>query len=202
MKLLHVDSSILGGASVSRTLSAEVVQKLARTIPGLEIHYRDLATEPVPHLSGPYLAAAAVDPAARSLELQQDLALGADLLEEFLQADIVVIGAPMYNFSISSQLKTWLDRLAVAGKTFRYTEKGAEGLAGGKRVIVALSRGGVYTGTPLAAIDHQEPYLKTFFGFLGITDLQFVRAEGIALGTDQRDRSVEAAKQEVTLLAA
>ncbi|HEX2526748.1 MAG TPA: NAD(P)H-dependent oxidoreductase [Geminicoccus sp.] len=202
MKLLHVDSSILGESSVSRALSAELVHKLARTIPGLEIRYRDLAAEPVPHLSGAYLAGASIEAADRAPELQQDLALGSELLEEFLAADIVVIGAPMYNFSISSQLKAWLDRLAVVGKTFRYTGNGPEGLAGGKRMVVASSRGGFYAGTSLDAIEHQESYLKAFFGFLGIDDIQFVRAEGIALGAEQRTRSVEAARQEITLLAA
>jgi FMN-dependent NADH-azoreductase len=203
MKLLHVDSSIMGAASVSRTLSAGIVEKLARTIPGLEITYRDLAAEPVPHLSSTYLAAASVDPSEHGPDLQHDLALGGRVLDEFLAADIVVIGAPMYNFTVGTQLKAWIDRLAVAGRTFRYTENGSEGLAGGKRVIVASSRGGFYgAGSPLAAIDHQEPYLKTIFGFFGITDIEYVRAEGIAMGAEQRTRSVETARQEIGLLKA
>ncbi|WP_191061455.1 FMN-dependent NADH-azoreductase [Geminicoccus harenae] len=203
MKLLHVDSSILGAASVSRTLSAGIVEQLARTTPGLEITYRDLAADPVPHLSGTYLAAGAAEPAALDPALQQDLTLGGEVLAEFLAADIVVIGAPMYNFTISSQLKAWIDRLAVAGKTFRYTADGPVGLAGGKRIIVASSRGGVYSaGSPLVAIDHQEPYLRTIFGFFGITDVQFVRAEGVAMGDAQRTRSVAEAWREIDLLQA
>lgn len=203
MKLLHVDSSILGAGSVSRTLSAGIVEKLARTIPGLEITYRDLAADPVPHLSGAYLAAASADPAQVHPEMQQDLVRGSQILDEFLQADIVVIGAPMYNFTISTQLKAWIDRLAVAGKTFRYTANGPEGLAGGKRVIVASSRGGFYgAGTPLAAIDHQEPYLRTILGFFGITDVEYVRAEGIAMGAEQRTKSVEVAQDEIRRLKA
>src|SRR5258708_38434034 len=126
MKLLHGDSSILGGQSVSRQLTSEVVAKLRRTAPGLEVTYRDLGAEHVPHLSGHTLAAPSIAPGERSAELQQDLALGNQVLEEFLAADIVVIGAPMYNFGVSSQLKSWIDRLAVGNKTFRYTAKGPE----------------------------------------------------------------------------
>ncbi|WP_027133773.1 FMN-dependent NADH-azoreductase [Geminicoccus roseus] len=203
MKLLHVDSSILGAASVSRTLSVGIVEKLARTIPGLEITYRDLAAEPVPHLSGAYLAAGSTAPSAHEPALQHDLALSEAVLEEFLAADIVVIGAPMYNFTISTQLKAWIDRLAVAGRTFRYTENGPEGLAGGKRIVVASSRGGFYgAGTALAAIDHQEPYLKTIFGFFGITDIEYVRAEGVATGEAQRTKALDDAREVITLLQA
>ncbi len=113
------------------------------------------------------------------------------VMEEFLAADVVVVGAPMYNFGISSTLKAWIDRVAVAGKTFRYTSAGPEGLAGGKRVIVASSRGGIYTaGTPAAAMDFQEPYLRAVFGFLGITDIEFVRAEGMAMGDDHKNQAI------------
>jgi len=203
MKLLHVDSSILGAGSVSRTLSAGIVEQLARAMPGLEITYRDLGTDPVPHLSGGYLAAGSAEPAALDPALQQDLTLGSEVLAEFLAADIVVIGAPMYNFTISSQLKAWIDRLAVAGKTFRYTADGPVGLAGDKRVIVASSRGGIYSeGSALAAIDHQEPYLRVIFGFFGITDIRFVRAEGVAMGDAHRTRSIDGARREIDLLQA
>ena len=131
MKLLHIDSSALGGYSVSRQLTADIVAELKRTTPDANVHYHDLAAQPLPHWTP---VADASDPAA---------VLGTEMLEEFLAADVVVIGAPMYNFAISSQLKAWLDRILVAGKTFRYTANGPEGLAGGKRVIVASSRGGV-----------------------------------------------------------
>ena len=135
--------------------------------------------------------------------LQRDLAAGQAALEEFLAADIVVIGAPMYNFGIPSQLKAWIDRLAVAGKTFRYTEKGSEGLAGGKKVIVASSRGGFYgPDTPAAFLDHQESYLRGIFGFFGITDVSFVRAEGVQLGPDKRAAAIAAAREQITRLAA
>jgi FMN-dependent NADH-azoreductase len=207
MKLLHVDASILGAGSVSRVLSAEIVDAERRRHraghpEGLEVTYRDLGAAPVAHLSGAHLAAAqgAVPEAA---DLQHDLAAGQEALEEFLAADIVVVGAPMYNFGIPSQLKAWIDRLAVAGKTFRYTENGPEGLAGGKRVIVASSRGGYYgPDTPIAFLDHQETYLRGIFGFFGITDVTFIRAEGLALGPEHRAKSIEAAKAEVARLAA
>jgi FMN-dependent NADH-azoreductase len=106
----------------------------------------------------------------------------------------------MYNFGVSSQLKAWIDRIAVAGKTFRYTEKGPEGLAGGKRVLIVSSRGGFYSqGTPTAFLDHQETYLKNVFSFLGITDVQFVRAEGLATGDDNRAKALQSANDEVSV---
>ena len=202
MKLLHVDSSILGQGSVSRTLSAEIAAAQKALHPGLEVSYRDLAAAPIGHLNGAHLAAAqGAVPADATIE--KDIALGEAMLDEFLAADIVVVGAPMYNFGVPSQLKAWIDRLAVAGKTFRYTAEGPQGLAGGKKVIVASSRGGFYgAGTPAAVWEHQESYLRAVFGFFGITDLTFVRAEGVALGTDAREKAIEAARGEVTKLAA
>jgi FMN-dependent NADH-azoreductase len=202
MKLLHVDSSILGPGSVSRQLSAEIVAAEQRLHPDLQVLYRDLAIAPVGHLSGAHLAAAQ-GMAPEAAEVQEDVAIGQVALEEFLAADIVVVGAPMYNFAIPSQLKSWIDRLAVAGKTFRYSEKGAEGLAGGKKVIVASSRGGFYgPQTPIAFLDHQEIYLRNIFSFFGITDLTFIRAEGIARGPDQRAQSIAAAQTSIAGLAA
>jgi FMN-dependent NADH-azoreductase len=202
MKLLHVDSSILGPGSVSRQLSAEIVATEARLHPGLRVLYRDLAVTPIAHLSGAHLAArSGVAPA--TADAQADIATGDAMLEEFLAADIVVVGAPMYNFAISSQLKAWIDRLAVAGRTFRYSDKGAEGLAGGKRVIVASSRGGYYgPQTPAAFMDHQGTYLRGIFGFFGIADVVFIRAEGLALGPEQRAKSIDAALTEIGGLAA
>ena len=202
MKLLHVDSSILGANSVSRILSAEIVAAERMRQPSLEITYRDLAAEPIGHLSAAHLAAGqgAVPEAAT---LVQDLASGTAALDEFLAADIVVIGAPMYNFGVPSQLKAWIDRLAERGKTFRYTEKGPEGLAGGKTVIVASSRGGFYgADTAAASLDHQEAYLRGVFGFFGITSVTFIRAEGIAMGAEQREKALGAARGDIAQLAA
>ena len=183
-KLLPVDSSILGAGSVSRRLSAEIVAAEIARHPGAEVIYRDLAAAPVGHLSGAHLAAAG-GATPESADLVRDVTAGQAALAEFLAADIVIVGAPMYNFGVPSQLKAWIDRLAVAGKTFAYSDKGAVGLAGGKRVIVASSRGGFYgPETPIAFLDHQESYLRGVFGFFGITDVTFIRAEGLALGAE------------------
>ncbi len=201
-KLLHIDSSILGAGSVSRQLTAEIVAAERRRHPGLQVIYRDLAAAPVGHLSGAHLAAAqGVVP--ETIDLERDLVAGKSALSEFLAADIVVVGAPMYNFGVPSQLKAWIDRLAVAGQTFKYSDKGAVGLAGGKQVIVASSRGGFYgPETPIAFLDHQESYLRGIFGFFGITDVTFVRAEGIALGAEQRARALQAAQSVIESLPA
>lgn len=203
MKLLHIDSSILGGYSVSRQLSADIVAKLREITPGLEIIYRDLAAEPTPHLSGSYLAAQQPGAPEPDAEVRQDVALGAKILDEFLAADIVVIGAPMYNFAIPSQLKAWIDRVVIAGKTFRYSETGPEGLAGAKRVIIASSRGGVFSGgAPAAALDHQESYLRAVFGFIGIAGVEILRAEGMAFGPDPKADAIKAAQHEISNLKA
>lgn len=190
MKLLHLDSSALGAHSVSRLLSADIVARLKRVNPGLDVTYRDLAAQPLPHWTP---VADASDPAAL---------LGGEVLEEFLAADVIVIGAPMYNFSISSQLKAWIDRVLVAGKTFRYGANGVEGLAGGKRVIVASSRGGVYSSGPAAPMDFQEPYLRAALGFIGITDIEYIRAEGVALGEEQKAKAIATAREAIDALLA
>lgn len=202
MKLLHIDGSILGQNSVSRQLTAAIVNHVREAHPGIEVIHTDLGSEPIGHLTGAHLAAAQ-GATPESPFLLDDLARGGKALEDFLAADIVVVGAPMYNFSVSSQLKAWIDRIAVAGKTFRYTEKGPEGLAGGKKVIVASSRGGFYgPESPAAFLDHQESYLRGIFGFLGITDLTFVRAEGLNISADQRQTAIAAATAEAARLAA
>jgi FMN-dependent NADH-azoreductase len=202
MRLLHVDSSILGAGSASRALSAEIVAVQRQRNPDVDVSYRDLAAQPLGHLSGAHLAAAqGASPEAETL--LSDLAAGQAALEEFLAADVVVIGAPMYNFAIPSQLKAWIDRLAVAGKTFRYTINGPEGLAARKTVIIASSRGGFYgPETPIAFLDHHESYLRGLFGFLGITDMRIIRAEGLALGAEQRAKAMAAASGEIAKLAA
>jgi FMN-dependent NADH-azoreductase len=198
MNLLHVDSGILGGISVTRQLSAALVARQRRLHPKVKITYRDLAQNPIPHLTGPYLAALTGTPAMHGPELAHDLAIGTAVLEEFLAADLVVIGAPMYNFTIPTQLKAWFDRLAVAGKTFRYTESGAVGLLGGKRVLIASSRGGFYgVDSPLHAVDHQETYLKAILGFFGITQVQFVRAEGVAISPQFRETALRTALDQI-----
>lgn len=195
MKLLHVDSSILGDHSVSRSVSAAIVARIVAIHPDMEVLTRDLAGAPIAHLSGAYLAGQASD-VKHDQALQEDIDLGGAALAEFLAADMVVIGCPMYNFAIPSQLKAWIDRILVAGKTFRYTPSGPEGLAGGKRVIVAASRGGFYgAGTPHEAFEHQTSYLRIVFAFIGIPAIEVIEAEGIALGPEQREKSLGDALQ-------
>jgi FMN-dependent NADH-azoreductase len=182
MRLLHIDSSALGAHSVSRELSAAIVDAWKRRVPGIEIVQRDLAAEPLPHWTP---VADAADPA---------VALGQTVLDEFLAADVIVIGAPMYNFGVPSSLKAWIDRIMVAGKTFRYTADGPEGLAVGRKIVVASSRGGFYgEDSGRADFDFQEEYLRHVFAFLGIDDVEFVRAEGIGLGPEQRAKAIDEA---------
>ena len=199
MKLLHLDSSILGGNSASRQLSAATAQELAKANPGLAITYRDLAAQPLPHLSGE-LFAARQGAVPESPAIQNDIAASEAVLDEFLGADIVVIGAPMYNFGVPSQLKAWIDRIAVAGKTFRYGANGPEGLSGGKRVVVTIARGGLYgPGTPASAFVQVVSYLRSVFGFLGVKDLEIVVAEGVAI---QRDQAIQGALETIAHLPA
>ena len=183
MTILHIDSSISGENSASRAITAAIVDKLKSSNWGGEVIYRDLVANPIPHLT--------LDAFAANLDV-----------EEFLAADTVVIGAPMYNFTVPSQLKAWIDRIAIAGKTFRYTEQGPEGLAGGKRVIIALARGGFYhEGAPAAGLEHLETYLRGLFNFIGI-EPEFVAADGLAIGPEQRAASIENALGRDVLLAA
>jgi FMN-dependent NADH-azoreductase len=193
MKLLHLDSSPLGPHSVTRELGAAVVAQWRNTTPGLGVSYRDLAADPLPHWTA--LPQQAVDEMAP--ELRAEVERNEAVLQEFLAADVIVVGAPMYNFSIPSQLKAWIDRIAVAGRTFRYTAEGPEGLAGGKRVIVLSGRGGFYADTPRVVADFQEAYLRQLFGFLGITQIEFIRAEGVGMGPEQRSASLAAAHAQI-----
>jgi FMN-dependent NADH-azoreductase len=197
MKLLHIDSSVLGPHSVSRQVSAAIVESLRQATPGLDTVYRDLSSTPLAHLSGSHLAAAQGAPPEAGL--QYDLAAGQIVLDEFLAADIVVLGAPMYNFTIPSQLKAWIDRIVVAGKTFKYGAQGPVGLAGNKRVIVAVSRGGFYgAGTPAAAGEHLETYLRWVFGFIGVANPEFISADGIQIGPEYREKALAGALQAAT----
>jgi FMN-dependent NADH-azoreductase len=202
MRLLHIDASILGANSASRQLSAAVVENLREVTPDLQVTYRDLAASPLPHLSGAHLAAAR-GATPDSPDLRRDLTTSQAVLEEFLAADLIVIGAPMYNFTIPSQLKAWIDRIVVAGKTFRYGAAGPEGLAGDKRVIFAIARGGFYgEGAPAAALEHLESYLRGVFGFMGVSAPEFIIAEGLQVGPEQREKSMRLAMQAAAALAA
>jgi len=183
MTILKIDSSITGDNSVSRQLTAAVTEQLRSANAGAEILERDLVATPLSHLT-----------------------LGGsgdqDILNEFLAADTVVIGAPMYNFTLPTQLKAWIDRILVAGRTFRYTENGPEGLAAGKRVIVALARGGFYdSGSPAASLEHLETYLRGVFNFIGI-EPEFVAADGLNISPEHREASIEQALGHTLRLAA
>jgi len=180
MTILKIDSSITGENSVSRILTRSITDQLVAADPGAPLIERDLVDEPLDHLTLGAFADTAV-------------------LDEFLAADTIVVGAPMYNFNISSQLKAWIDRIAVAGKTFRYTAEGPEGLAGDKRVIIAVSRGGFYDAGN--AFEHVKAYLQPMFNFMGI-EPEFVHADGIAVGPEQRDAGLANGLAEVERLAA
>ena len=183
MTILHIDASINGENSASRAISRSIVDQLTIERGGADLVYRDLAAEPLPHLT---------------LEAFAD----SSVLDEFLAADTVVIGAPMYNFTLPTQLKAWIDRILVAGKTFRYTENGPEGLATGKRVIVGLARGGFYNqGSPASALEHLETYLRGIFNFIGI-EPEFVAADGLNISPEQRRESINLALGETVRLAA
>ncbi|WP_137788351.1 FMN-dependent NADH-azoreductase [Sphingomonas sp. 3P27F8] len=201
MRLLHVDSSITSGNSVSRQLTARLTRRYATEAFDVSVVYRDLARSPLHHLSPAYLQAQFAEPGQHSAPLEEDLSVSSEVLEEFLAADTVVVGAPMYNFTIPSQLKAWIDRLAVAGKTFRYTETGSVGLVEGKKLFIVSTRGGFYgPETALASIDHQEPYLRAVFGFFGVTDLTFIRAEGTVISDDFREKAIGSAEELIDTL--
>jgi len=198
-KLLHIDSSILGGNSVSRQLTAQIVASWRAAHPATEVSYLDLAVSTPSHLSaeslGFRLPAGTTD---LSEAQQRENAISEALVTQFLAADVIVVGAPLYNFAIPTQLKSWIDRVAQVGRTFTYTDKGPVGLAGGKTVIVASARGGVYSTSEAGnAMEHQESYLKTVFGFFGVTDVRFVRAEGLAMGEAAKAAALAAAQVEI-----
>jgi FMN-dependent NADH-azoreductase len=201
MKLLHIDSSALGPLSVTRELSNATVQAWRHAHPSMAVTYRDLIATPPPHLGDGVVQTLRFGKAPAATR-QDDLALIETMQVEFLAADVVVIGAPMYNFGIPSQLKAWIDALAQPGRTFKYTPQGPRGLAGGKRVIVASSRGNVYSQPPMSALDFQEPYLVTVLQFMGVTEIDIVRAEGVNLGLEQRKAALEQAHGKIATLFA
>jgi FMN-dependent NADH-azoreductase len=203
MQLLHIDSSVLGPHSASRALSAEIVAKQIALRPGITVVHRDLAADAALHLSSAHLAAWQGG-AVADAPLGVDLAKGGAYLAELFDSDIIVIGAPMYNFSIPSQLKAWIDRVVIAGKTFRYGANGAEGLLSkDKKVFVASSRGNVYAaGSPAAAFEHHESYLLGVLSFIGLTDVTVVRAEGLAFGAEAKEAAMLQARANIAAMAA
>ncbi|AZC30979.1 FMN-dependent NADH-azoreductase [Pseudomonas chlororaphis] len=196
MKLLHIDSSILGDNSASRQLSESVVKAWKNADASVEVTYRDLAADAISHFSSATLVAAGTPAEVRNAAQQHEAELSASTLAEFQAADAVVIAAPMYNFTIPTQLKAWIDRIAVAGQTFRYTEAGPEGLCGGKKVVVVSTAGGLHAGQA-TGVAHED-YLKVLFGFLGITDIEFVRAHGLAYGDEVRNKALSDAQTQIS----
>jgi FMN-dependent NADH-azoreductase len=197
MNILHLDSGLFAGQSVTRKLGAQLVQRLQAQHPGSNVVHRDLVTTAPAHLDGNLLLASGKPDAERTAFEREQLALTQNLLDELFAADVLVIGVPMYNFSLPSQLKAWIDRVAVSGKTFRYTSEGPEGLVKGKKAYVVSSRGGVYSAGPAAAMEHQESYLLTVLGFIGVTDVQVIRAEGVNMGEELKTKAVREAECEI-----
>ena len=200
MKLLHLDSSILGDASASRQLSRSVVEAWGAVTADAQVTYRDLASDALSHFSAATLVAAGTPAELRDATQKHEAELAERTLEEFLAADAIVIGAPMYNFAIPSQLKAWIDRIAVAGKSFKYTENGPVGLAGGKTVVIASSAGGIHAGQPSGQA--HEDYLVRMLNFVGIDDIEIVRAEGLAYVEEPRAEAMKGAAQRISELFA
>jgi FMN-dependent NADH-azoreductase len=193
--ILHIDSSPLGDRSVSRKLTAKVLSELKAKHPDSQVIQRDLGTTPLPHLSGTTISAFFTPPEQRSAQHVEAVALSDQAIDELMAADVIVIGVPMYNFGIPSSLKAWIDHIVRAGRTFKYGASGPETLiAPGKKVIVVSVRGGIYTEGPRKAMDYQETYLQTVLGFVGLTDVSFVRAEGIAMGPEAANAAMQAAE--------
>ncbi|OGB39265.1 MAG: FMN-dependent NADH-azoreductase [Burkholderiales bacterium RIFOXYC2_FULL_59_8] len=198
MKLLHVDSSILGTHSVSRQLSAEIVAEWRKSRPDTTVEYLDLALNAPNHFGADAIAVKGIAQPEPTEAQRAENAVSEQLVSQFLAADVIVIGAPFYNFSIPTQLKAWIDRLAQPGRTFKYVETGPVGLATGKTVIVASTRGGAYsTSEGGQAMEHQESYLKVVFGFFGVTDVRIVRAEGLAMGAAPKAAALSAARADM-----
>lgn len=199
MKILQIKSSLFSANGQSSRLADEFVALLRRENPGAVVVERDLAAEPVPHLDGARVGAFFARPEERTAEQKAVVAYSDALIEELRRADVIVLGLPMYNFGIPSQLKAWFDHVARAGETFKYTDSGAVGLLNGKKAYVFAARGGVYAGTPN---DWQTQFVRFFLGFIGITDVQFVYAEGLALGDESRNKGITEAQNGVRQLAA
>lgn len=196
--LLLIESSVRQRDSVSRQLSEEFVAQWRQANPGGQVLSRDLAREPLPHLDADLLGGWMKPAAEQSAAEQAALARSDQLIEELLAADVLVLGAPMYNFAIPSTLKAWLDHVLRAGVTFKYTEQGPRGLLQGKRAYVLTARGGLYAGGPL---DQQEPYLRQALGFIGIDDVQFVHAEGLNMGGDSAAQGLARARARLAEIA-
>lgn len=193
--ILLITSSSAGEGSVSTGLAREYLDALSANAGPANIVRRDLGSDPIPHLTPEGLAGLG-DPSVQSGRLAQDLT------DEVFAADLIVIASPMYNFGITSTLKAWFDHVLRAGVTFRYTAEGPVGLVTGKRAVILEARGGLYSEGPAAGFDHQEPHLRTMLGFIGVTDVEVVRAERLAVGPEVKAEAIEGARERVRALAA
>jgi FMN-dependent NADH-azoreductase len=198
--ILHIDSSPMGDRSVSRKLTAKTVAELTAKNPDSKVITRDLVTAPMPHLDGTTLGAMFTPAEQRDDASHAAVKLSEDAVEEVMAADVIVIGAPMWNFGIPSGLKAWIDHVVRARRTFRYDDKGqiVSMLPPNKKVIIVSTRGGVYSEGPMTFMDHQESYLKAVLGFIGLTDISFVRAEGVAMGEEAVKNAVATAEGQMT----
>lgn len=183
-KILYVNSSVRHAGSISRQVSGEFITKLKAADPASTVVERDLTAYPVPHLTEQMMGAYFTPAEQRSAAQNETIKVSDNLVAEVMAADIVVIAAPMYNFSVSSTLKAWIDHIARAGVTFKYGANGPEGMVKGKKFYIFTSRGGVYSEGPAKVMDFHETYLRAVLGFLGITDITFIHSEGLAMGED------------------
>jgi len=197
--ILIIDSAATGDASVSRKLTSEFAERAAEQDPATRIVRRDIGANPIPHLTAETVSA--IRGTAETDAARATLALSDELVGEVKDADILVIGAPMYNFGMSSTLKTWFDHVLRAGVTFRYTPEGPEGLVKGKRAVVIETRAGFYSEGPAAVMDNQEPHIRTLLGFMGITDVTFIRAEKLAFGPEAASAAIAEATRQLVGLA-
>lgn len=196
--ILHIDSSPLGDRSVSRKLTAKVLAELQANHPDTKIITRDLGTSPLPHLTGITVGAFFTPAEQRNEALNEALKLSDEVIDELFAADVIVIGAPMWNFGIPSSLKAWIDHIARAGRTFKYGASGPESLLpSGKKVIIVSSRGGIYSSGPMVVMDHQETYLKAVLGFIGLHDVSIIRAEGVAMGEEAVKTAMHSAERQL-----
>ena len=194
MNILHIDSSILTTHSVSRHLTAQVINTLQQHYPYVQITYRDVSAEPINHLSSEILASRSTQASEWNAHQKEETALTEILLDEVFTADLLVIGAPMYNFSIPTQLKSWIDRVLVAGRTFHYTKQGPIGLLENKKAIIVSSRGSFYSTADAGRMaDFQENYLHTILKFIGIADITIIRAEGVNVSQESKTQAIESA---------
>lgn len=198
-KVLHINSSITGDNSVSRELSRELIERLTQTSEGIELIERDFSKQPIPHLDSARLGALFTPAEARSAEQNQAVAFADQLIDELMQADMVVIALPMYNFTIPSMLKAWVDHVARAGVTFQYTDTGPVGLLSGKKAYLVSALGGKHEA---GGSDFMRPYMKLILNFVGITDIEFISADGLSMGDEPRAAGLAAARATISQIAA